>query len=75
MPAKPSRGRFTGLHTTTTHHNQHHRRFSSNYGLYFTFWDRAMGTLHADYHAEFDRVAARGRAVADPRVDSGVAAR
>jgi sterol desaturase/sphingolipid hydroxylase (fatty acid hydroxylase superfamily) len=27
-----------------THHDQHHRKFTVNYGLYFTFWDRWMGT-------------------------------
>lgn len=27
-----------------THHAQHHARFTKNYGLYFTFWDRWMGT-------------------------------
>jgi sterol desaturase/sphingolipid hydroxylase (fatty acid hydroxylase superfamily) len=29
---------------SSTQHNWHHRRFRSNYGLYFTFWDRLMGT-------------------------------
>lgn len=29
---------------TARHHNLHHTRFSRNYGLYFRFWDRAMGT-------------------------------
>jgi sterol desaturase/sphingolipid hydroxylase (fatty acid hydroxylase superfamily) len=50
-------GRLTGLHTTTTHHNQHHRHFTSNFGLYSTFWDRTMGTLHPDYERTFERVA------------------
>lgn len=27
-----------------THHHYHHTEFNSNYGLYFTFWDRWMGT-------------------------------
>lgn len=27
-----------------THHDVHHRKFLCNYGLYFTFWDRLMGT-------------------------------
>lgn len=27
-----------------THHDVHHRKFLFNYGLYFTFWDRMMGT-------------------------------
>ena len=29
---------------TSTHHNHHHRDFNGNYGLYFLFWDRWMGT-------------------------------
>ncbi len=27
-----------------THHGLHHTRFTKNYGLYFTFWDRWCGT-------------------------------
>lgn len=27
-----------------THHHYHHAEFDKNYGLYFTFWDRWMGT-------------------------------
>jgi sterol desaturase/sphingolipid hydroxylase (fatty acid hydroxylase superfamily) len=29
---------------SATHHSLHHTRFSANYGLYFRFWDRLMGT-------------------------------
>ena len=29
---------------TASHHNLHHTKFSGNYGLYFRFWDRVMGT-------------------------------
>lgn len=29
---------------TARHHNLHHTRFARNYGLYFRFWDRWMGT-------------------------------
>jgi lathosterol oxidase len=42
--------------TTTTHHAMHHRHMNANYGLYFTFWDRVMGTMASDYEATFDRV-------------------
>jgi len=41
---------------TSTHHNLHHSRFNGNYGLYFRFWDRMMGTENPDYVKEFDRV-------------------
>lgn len=29
---------------TARHHNLHHTRFQRNYGLYFRFWDKVMGT-------------------------------
>jgi sterol desaturase/sphingolipid hydroxylase (fatty acid hydroxylase superfamily) len=39
--------------TTTTHHDLHHATARWNYGLYFTWWDRWMGTEHPDYYARF----------------------
>ena len=33
---------------TSVYHNLHHEKFTGNYGLYFTFWDRICGTLRAD---------------------------
>lgn len=38
---------------TSVSHNQHHQFFTGNYGLYFTFWDRLMGTLRKDYDEQF----------------------
>ena len=35
---------FGKLVIGATHHDVHHRRFLCNYGLYFTIWDRLMGT-------------------------------
>lgn len=35
--------------TTSLHHNMHHDRVRGNYALYFTWWDRWMGTEFADY--------------------------
>lgn len=35
--------------TTSLHHNMHHERSRGNYALYFTWWDRAMGTEFADF--------------------------
>lgn len=32
-----------------THHSLHHSQFRCNYGLYFTFWDRWLGTESRDY--------------------------
>jgi Delta7-sterol 5-desaturase len=34
---------------TSVNHNQHHQHFKGNYGLYFTVWDRLMGTIRSDY--------------------------
>ena len=46
--------------STTTHHDLHHAgSFNHNYGFYFTFWDKLMGTEHPDYVAVYDRVTAQ----------------
>ncbi len=42
--------------TTSVHHNMHHEQFHGNYGLYFTWWDRWMGTEFPDYEARFDAI-------------------
>lgn len=39
--------------TTTTHHDLHHSHGGCNYGLYFTWWDRWMGTEHPEYATRF----------------------
>jgi ring-1,2-phenylacetyl-CoA epoxidase subunit PaaE len=39
-----------------THHNMHHERFNGNYGLYFIWWDRIMGTEFPDYEEKFKSV-------------------
>ncbi len=44
--------------TTTTHHDLHHQRTRGNYGLYFTWWDRRMGTEFKDYKERFREAAA-----------------
>ncbi|WP_420315736.1 sterol desaturase family protein [Ekhidna sp.] len=38
---------------TSVNHNQHHKHFHGNYGLYFLFWDRMLGTLRPDYDESF----------------------
>ena len=46
---------WLGRHfTTTTHHHQHHETANGNYGLWFTWWDRACRTERPDYLARFD---------------------
>jgi lathosterol oxidase len=37
-------GPIGGQLISATHHSYHHIRFDKNYGLYFRFWDRIMGT-------------------------------
>lgn len=39
--------------TSVTHHDLHHAQAGWNYGIYFTFWDRIMGTEHPLYHEKF----------------------
>lgn len=54
----------------TTHHDLHHSSFRYNYGLYFTWWDRLMGTEHPDYRARYRAVTegAAGLAARPPAV-------
>lgn len=46
-----------GLNNSSTHHNMHHSLTNCNYGLYFNFWDKWMGTNHKKYHEVFEKVA------------------
>jgi sterol desaturase/sphingolipid hydroxylase (fatty acid hydroxylase superfamily) len=46
--------------TTVTHHDLHHAQAGWNYGLYFTWWDRLMGTENPRYLERF------AEAVRDP---------
>jgi sterol desaturase/sphingolipid hydroxylase (fatty acid hydroxylase superfamily) len=36
-----------------THHAIHHRKYRVHYGLYFTFWDKLLGTEDPTYEQEF----------------------
>ncbi|MCA6466961.1 MAG: sterol desaturase family protein [Chitinophagaceae bacterium] len=38
---------------TSVNHNQHHQYFKGNYGLYFLFWDRVLGTIREDYDTRY----------------------
>jgi Delta7-sterol 5-desaturase len=38
------KSRFGKLFIGATHHHHHHQEFLTNYGLYFTFWDKWMST-------------------------------
>lgn len=52
---------WTGWIATTTHHDLHHSS-GHNFGFYFTFWDRWMGTEHPRYRETFREVTTRRRA-------------
>jgi sterol desaturase/sphingolipid hydroxylase (fatty acid hydroxylase superfamily) len=39
---------------TSISHNLHHQYFKGNYGLYFMFWDRWMGTVSKNYAETFE---------------------
>ncbi len=46
---------------TSVNHNLHHQYFKGNYGLYFLFWDRVMGTIREDYDERFEEVKNRNK--------------
>ncbi len=48
--------RFFG---TSTLHNMHHEHFDCNYGLYFSIWDKLLGTEHPHYTSSFDKTVER----------------
>lgn len=52
MPRALADSRWFGWINATTHHDLHHSSFHYNYGLYFTWWDRMMGTEHPRYREQ-----------------------
>lgn len=58
---------LTSWINSTTHHDLHHNGgFNTNYGLYFTWWDKWMGTEHPKYHAKFAEVVGRSNKADSP---------
>ncbi len=57
-PAVFGPGRWLAWNTTTTHHDLHHETGRYNYGLYFRWWDKMMGTEHPDYRRKFEAIVA-----------------
>jgi len=51
--------------TSVTHHDLHHAQAGWNYGLYFTWWDRLMGTEHPEYFARFAAATRRAALATD----------
>jgi ferredoxin-NADP reductase/sterol desaturase/sphingolipid hydroxylase (fatty acid hydroxylase superfamily) len=44
------------LKTASTHHNMHHQLFNGNYALYFTWWDKWMGTEFKEYENRHEEI-------------------
>jgi sterol desaturase/sphingolipid hydroxylase (fatty acid hydroxylase superfamily) len=61
FPARSDCRPLLGWLTTVTHHDLHHARAGTNFGLYFTFWDRIMGTEDPTYRDAFARAVGRSR--------------
>lgn len=59
MPKWWLNSRLTSWINTTTHHDLHHQRGPTNFSLYFTWWDKWMGTEHPDYKERFHEAWAR----------------
>lgn len=53
-PAGFVKSPWSWWNNTSTHHNLHHQHVDCNYGLYFNWWDRLMGTNHPRYFEIFD---------------------
>lgn len=59
FPARADGRPLIGWLSSVTHHDMHHAHAGYNFGLYFTWWDRLMGTEHPRYLATFARSAPR----------------
>ncbi len=57
FPRAMGRSRWFGWITSVTHYDLHHQNARWNFGLYFTWWDRLMGTEHPDYLTRFETFA------------------
>lgn len=53
FPAAFSRHWLSRWFIGPTHHAIHHRKYHCHYGLYFTFWDRLLGTQDPTYDDDF----------------------
>jgi Delta7-sterol 5-desaturase len=59
LPKGFTKNKWLNWNTAVTHHSMHHEHFHSNYGLYFTWWDKLMKTEDVKYHEAFDEVKSR----------------
>lgn len=70
VSGKPSR--LFGWLTTTTHHDLHHQNAHTNFALYFSWWDRWMGTEHPEYQERLAEIANRPCAWRAPNAKGSV---
>ncbi|MBI3199422.1 MAG: sterol desaturase family protein [Rhodospirillales bacterium] len=68
-------GRWLGWNNTTTHHDLHHETSRYNYGLYFRWWDKLMGTEHPDYRRKFEAIIAPEARTTQPAIAGRVLVR
>ena len=68
-------GRWLGWNNTTTHHDLHHEAGRYNYGLYFRWWDKLMGTEHPDYQRKFEAIIAPQAKTTSPAITGRVLGR
>lgn len=74
FPARSNGKPLFDFLTTVTHHDIHHADARWNYGLYFTWWDRLLGTEHPDYYARFEDATRRVCKVKSPAVKTSAVA-
>lgn len=48
---------------SSVYHNMHHQNFYGNYGLYFRFWDKLMGTEFENYEKKFEEIVTNVRSI------------
>jgi Delta7-sterol 5-desaturase len=63
FPRGWTKNKWLNWTTAVTHHNIHHEKFHTNFGLYFSWWDRWMKTEDKAYHETFDEVKSRPKVV------------
>jgi Delta7-sterol 5-desaturase len=73
FPSGFTTGAISKWHNTSVHHNMHHKHVTCNYGLYYNFWDRVMGTNHERYSQEFESIKARAQALKSEQPENEVA--
>ncbi|WP_240518693.1 sterol desaturase family protein [Leptolyngbya sp. BC1307] len=57
-----------------THHWLHHRKYTVHYSLYFTFWDRVLGTQHPGYEDVLSPSVAEKKIVPSANIETAPAA-